>query len=208
MTGGARGIGAAIARAMADHGAKVVIGDLLERDDELLAQGLGASPKYVLLDVTRPDDWETVAMNRVGGLIETATLAVFLGAAGPSVACATPGRSPPATRSLRVSARHRSSRPEARGRVAVHAGDLSVLPGAHRQAAPYVSFDRNRYSVPYTHVRRPVTLLADATTVRVVDRVTELARHARSYDSGAVLEDAAHVAVLTAGWTPRPFWRW
>ena len=39
MTGGARGIGAAIARAMADHGAKVVIGDLLERDDELLAMG-------------------------------------------------------------------------------------------------------------------------------------------------------------------------
>ena len=72
---------------------------------------------------------------------------------------------------------------------------------------PYVSFDRNRYSVPYTHVRRPVALLADATTVRVVDRVTGLARHARSYDSGAVLEDAAHVAVLTAGWTPGPFWR-
>ena len=34
---------------------------------------------------------------------------------------------------------------------------------------PYVSFDRNRYSVPHTLVQRPVTLLADATTVRVVD---------------------------------------
>jgi NAD(P)-dependent dehydrogenase (short-subunit alcohol dehydrogenase family) len=43
VIGGARGIGAAIARAMADHGAEAVIGDLLERDDELLAQGLGAS---------------------------------------------------------------------------------------------------------------------------------------------------------------------
>jgi short chain dehydrogenase len=39
VTGGARGIGAAIARAMADHGAKAVIGHLLERDDELLAKG-------------------------------------------------------------------------------------------------------------------------------------------------------------------------
>jgi hypothetical protein len=57
---------------------KVVIGDLLEGGDELLAQGLGASAKYVHLDVTRPDDWETVAMNRVGGPIETANLAVFL----------------------------------------------------------------------------------------------------------------------------------
>jgi NAD(P)-dependent dehydrogenase (short-subunit alcohol dehydrogenase family) len=37
-----------------------------------------ASAKYVHLDVTRPDDSETVAMNRVGGPIETATLAVFL----------------------------------------------------------------------------------------------------------------------------------
>ena len=34
---------------------------------------------------------------------------------------------------------------------------------------PYVSFDRNRYSIPHTLVQRPVTLLADATTVRVVD---------------------------------------
>jgi transposase len=63
---------------------------------------------------------------------------------------------------------------------------------------PYVVFDRNHYSVPHTHVRRPVTLLADATTVRVVDGATELARHARSYDTGAVVEGAAHVAALTA----------
>jgi transposase len=63
---------------------------------------------------------------------------------------------------------------------------------------PYVAFDRNRYSVPHTHVGRALTLLADATTVRVVDGATELARHVRSYDSGAVIEDAAHLAALTA----------
>jgi transposase len=63
---------------------------------------------------------------------------------------------------------------------------------------PYVVFDRNHYSVPHTLVRRPVTLVVDATTVRVVDGPTEVARHGRSYDTGAVLEDATHVAALTA----------
>jgi len=63
---------------------------------------------------------------------------------------------------------------------------------------PYVSFDRNRYSVPHTLVRRPVTLLADPTTVRIVDGPTEVARHVRSYDTGVVVEDAAHVAALVA----------
>jgi Mu transposase, C-terminal domain/HTH-like domain len=35
---------------------------------------------------------------------------------------------------------------------------------------PYVRFDRNSYSIPHTHVRRPVTLLASPTTVRVITR--------------------------------------
>jgi hypothetical protein len=61
-----------------------------------------------------------------------------------------------------------------------------------------VTFDRNRYSVPHTLVRRTVTLVADAATVRIVDGPTELARHVRTYDTGVVVEDAAHVAALTA----------
>jgi len=63
---------------------------------------------------------------------------------------------------------------------------------------PYVAFDRNRYSIPHTHVRRPLTLLASATVVRVVDGVNELARHARSYDTGQTIEDPAHLAGLVA----------
>ena len=58
VTGGARGIGAAIARAMVAEGAKVVIGDLLDREGEALANELGASATYAHLDVTNPHDWE------------------------------------------------------------------------------------------------------------------------------------------------------
>lgn len=58
VTGGARGIGAAIARAMVAEGAKVIIGDVLNSEGWALAQELGASAKYVHLDVTRPYDWE------------------------------------------------------------------------------------------------------------------------------------------------------
>ena len=64
VTGGARGIGAEIARAMIAEGAKVIIGDVLERDGETLAKELGASAKYVHLDVTKPDDWEIAWRSR------------------------------------------------------------------------------------------------------------------------------------------------
>jgi hypothetical protein len=40
----------------------------------------------------------------------------------------------------------------------------------------YIRFDRNSYSIPHTHVRRPLTLLASATTVRVVEGAEEIAR--------------------------------
>ena len=63
----------------------------------------------------------------------------------------------------------------------------------------YVRFDRNSYSIPHTHVRRPLTLLASATTVRIVAGADEIARHGRSYDTGQTIEDATHVAgLLTA----------
>ena len=63
---------------------------------------------------------------------------------------------------------------------------------------PYVRFDRNAYSIPHTHVRRPLTLLASATTVRVIAGTEEIARHARSYDTGQTIEHEAHVAGLIA----------
>ena len=63
---------------------------------------------------------------------------------------------------------------------------------------PYVRFDRNHYSIPHTHVRRPLTLLASPATVRVIAGAEEIARHARSYDTGDVIEQAANVAGLVA----------
>ena len=78
-----------------------------------------------------------------------------------------------------------------------HPFDTTVVRPVRSGKQPYLAFDRNRYSLPHTYVRRPVTLLADATTVRVVDGATELARHVRSYDTGAVIEDPAHLAALT-----------
>ena len=61
---------------------------------------------------------------------------------------------------------------------------------------PHVRFDRNSYSIPHRLVRMPVTLVAGADVVRVLDGAAEVARHARSYDTGATIEDPAHVADL------------
>ena len=63
---------------------------------------------------------------------------------------------------------------------------------------PYVRFDRNDYSIPSTHVRRTLTVVASPTTVRVLDGATLLATHARSYDQGQQVEDPAHIAALVA----------
>ena len=47
---------------------------------------------------------------------------------------------------------------------------------------PYVRFDLNDYSIPHTHVRRTLTVLATPDRVRVLDGATVLASHRRSYD--------------------------
>ena len=61
---------------------------------------------------------------------------------------------------------------------------------------PYARFDLNDYSVPHTQVRRQLTVLADTERVRLVDAVSVVAEHARSYDRGAQIEDPAHLAAL------------
>lgn len=61
---------------------------------------------------------------------------------------------------------------------------------------PYVRFDLNDYSIPATHVRKSLTVVADLTRVRIYDGVNELAVHQRSWDRRQVLENPAHVAEL------------
>jgi hypothetical protein len=61
---------------------------------------------------------------------------------------------------------------------------------------PYVRFDLNDYTVPHTHVRRLLTVIADPDRVRVLDGLTVLASHPRSYDRGAQIEEPAHIEGL------------
>jgi hypothetical protein len=79
-----------------------------------------------------------------------------------------------------------------------HPFETDVMRTVSAGKTPYVRFDRNAYSIPHTHVRRPLTLLASATTVRVLDGAEEIARHARTYDTGQTIEQEAHVAGLIA----------
>jgi transposase len=70
--------------------------------------------------------------------------------------------------------------------------------GVYADKTPYVRFDLNDYSIPHTHVRRILTLLADLDGVRILDGQHVIACHIRSYDKGAQIEDPAHIAALVA----------
>ncbi|MCX4092439.1 SDR family oxidoreductase [Nocardia sp. alder85J] len=61
VTGGARGIGAAIAAELVKQGIGVVIGDLLERDGRAVADSLGPTAIFRRLDVTDEGNWRAVA---------------------------------------------------------------------------------------------------------------------------------------------------
>jgi transposase len=61
---------------------------------------------------------------------------------------------------------------------------------------PYVRFDLNDYSIPAAYVQRSLTVLAEPHELRIVDGMQVLARHRRSYDKGAQIEDPAHIQAL------------
>jgi 3alpha(or 20beta)-hydroxysteroid dehydrogenase len=71
VSGGARGIGAAIGLRLAAEGARVVLGDILEEAEFEVAEELGVSGLYLRLDVTSSQDWADAvraAVDRFGGL--------------------------------------------------------------------------------------------------------------------------------------------
>jgi len=65
VSGAARGMGASHAREMVAHGAKVVCGDILDAEGELVAEDLGEDARYVHLDVTRAEDWDAAVATAV-----------------------------------------------------------------------------------------------------------------------------------------------
>ena len=70
ISGGARGQGAAEARACIAEGARVVIGDVLDDLGRALAKQLGNGAVYVHHDVTKEEDWDAAvkAAEAMGGL--------------------------------------------------------------------------------------------------------------------------------------------
>lgn len=59
ITGAARGIGEAIARAFAAEGGRVIVTDINDKDGRAVADSINAA--YHHLDVSREEDWEAVA---------------------------------------------------------------------------------------------------------------------------------------------------
>jgi len=60
----------------------------------------------------------------------------------------------------------------------------------------YIRFDQNDYSLPPDAVRKHLTLVANPEVVRLLDGLTEIARHRRSYDRHARIEDPSHIQAL------------
>lgn len=60
ITGGARGMGAAHARAFVDQGARVVITDILDKEGQALADELGSAARFAAHDVASQADWTRV----------------------------------------------------------------------------------------------------------------------------------------------------
>jgi 3alpha(or 20beta)-hydroxysteroid dehydrogenase len=60
ITGAARGQGEAEARLFAAEGARVMLGDVLDDDGEVVAKELGERAAYLHHDVTSEADWETI----------------------------------------------------------------------------------------------------------------------------------------------------
>jgi len=81
ISGAASGMGAATARMFAREGAKVVIADVLEHEGQQVAEGIGASARFELLDVTKEESWAAVVAATIR---EFGTLDILVNNAGIS----------------------------------------------------------------------------------------------------------------------------
>ena len=77
-----------------------------------------------------------------------------------------------------------------------HPFDADLMRVVRSDKTIYVRFDLNDYSIPPEAVGRSLTLVASPAIVRILDGNRELARHRRSYDRLARIEDPAHIEAL------------
>ena len=77
-----------------------------------------------------------------------------------------------------------------------HAWELGERVTVEVGKTPYARFDLNDYTIPHTHVRRTLTVLADPQQVRILDGAHVLATHVRSYDRDTQIEQEAHIQAL------------
>ena len=91
MTGAARGVGRAIAEACSAHGARVIIGDVLDelgRDTAREMASAGAKVRFAPLDLAEPSSIEAFAADirahegHIDGLVNNAAIATNVGGAG------------------------------------------------------------------------------------------------------------------------------
>jgi transposase len=66
----------------------------------------------------------------------------------------------------------------------------------HVGKTPYARFDRNDYSIPHSHVRRTLLVVASPSTVRIVDGPEVLATHPRCWGVRKQIEAPEHIQGL------------
>ena len=80
VTGGARGIGAAIVRCFASQGAQVVDADVLEAEGRAVADEFGPSvARFAYLDVRSPSQWEALLSDAESAFGEVSVLVACAG---------------------------------------------------------------------------------------------------------------------------------
>lgn len=79
-----------------------------------------------------------------------------------------------------------------------HPFDTDMIVPVRSPKTLYVRFDKNDYTIPPSAVGQILTLVASDTLVRILDGITEIARHRRSYDRHQRVEDPAHIEALLA----------
>lgn len=74
--------------------------------------------------------------------------------------------------------------------------DLSIIRAVKATSQALVQFEGNQYTIPFFFASKMLTLKATTREVRVFDRERPIAKHARSYERGRVIENPAHYAGL------------